>query len=59
MGVCSPLLFVIKEQPSVLEDHTGGQGVLSFCYVGAQNLHKDVYCSNTHNKLDVTGCRHI
>lgn len=36
MDMCSPLLFVVKEQPSVLEDHTDGQGVLSFCYVGTK-----------------------
>lgn len=26
------LQFVIKEQPDILEEHTGRQSVLSFCY---------------------------
>lgn len=27
MGTYSPLQFVLKEQPGILEEHTGGQGV--------------------------------
>lgn len=32
MDAYSPSGFVVKEQPSILEEHTGGQGVLSFCH---------------------------